>query len=72
MLSLVFAEKLLRGVRRIERPPGRIAAGAGVVATDDEVRAAEVLADDAMKQGLARPAHAHRQGQQRQLHSSGG
>ena len=37
-----------------------------MVAADDEVRDAVVLADDPVPHGLARPAHAHRQRQQRQ------
>jgi hypothetical protein len=37
-----------------------------VVATDDEVRAAVVLADDRVPHGLAGPAHPHRQVEQRQ------
>ncbi len=65
-LLLVLAQQLLGLVGTVERLAGGVVAGPGVVAADDEVGAAVVLADDGVQQRLARPAHAHRQRQQRQ------
>ena len=53
--------QLLRGEWLVET-----AARPGVVAADDEVRRAEVAADQRVPQRLARAGHAHRQRQQRQ------
>src|SRR5262245_44834987 len=49
--------QLIEDVMRIERTV--IVADAGVVAPDDEVGAAEVLANEGMKHGLARARIAH-------------
>ena len=65
-LFLVLLQQLLGIVRAVERLAARVLAGAGVVAADDQVRAAVVLADDRVPDRLARPAHPHRQRQQRQ------
>ena len=66
-LFLVLLHQLLGIVRTVERLAGRVLAGAGVVAADDEVRAAVVAADDRVPDRLARPAHPHRQRQQREV-----
>ncbi len=66
-LFRVFHHDLLRVVRPVERLASRVVAGARVIAADDEVRAAVVLADDRVPQRLARPGHAHREVQQAQL-----
>ncbi len=65
-LLLMLSEQLLSVVRPVEGLVGGIRAGPGVIAADDEVGAAVVLADDRVPQRLARPAHAHRQRQQAQ------
>ena len=67
---LVLLEEFLRLVRAVERLAVGILARAGVVAADNEVRAAVILADQRVPDGLARSAHAHRQRQQRELHRS--
>src|SRR5215210_4531960 len=54
LVGLEVAEDQLRVVRAV------VVADAGVVATDDEVRAAVVLAADRVPDGLARPRVAHR------------
>ena len=59
-------QQLLGVVRAVERLAVAVVARAGVVAADDEVRAAVVLADDGVPDGLARAAHAHRERQQRE------
>ena len=65
-LRLVLPEQVLCVVGPVERRAARVAARPGVIAADDEVRAAVVLADDGVPDRLARPAHPHREGQQRQ------
>ena len=65
-LFLVLLHELLRVVRAVERLAVAVVAGAGVIAADDEVRAAVVLADDRVPHGFARAAHAHRERQQAQ------
>ena len=62
----MLLHELLRVVRAVERLAVAVVAGTGVVAADDEVRAAVVLADDRVPHGLARAAHAHRERQQAQ------
>ena len=62
----MLRHQLLRVVRAVERLAGRVVAGAGVVAADDEVVGAVVAADDRVPQRLARAGHAHGQRQQRQ------
>src|SRR6185312_1561719 len=49
--------QLVEDVLRVEG--AIVAANAGVVASDDQVRAAEILADKSMKQCLARPGVTH-------------
>ena len=66
-LFFVLLHELLGVVRSVERLAVGVLAGAGVVAADDEVRAAVVLADDRVPDRFARAAHPHRQRQERQL-----
>ena len=66
-LFFVLLHELLSIVRAVERLAGVVLAGAGVVAADDEVRAAVVLADDRVPDRFARAAHPHRQRQQREV-----
>ena len=54
----------LRVVGPVERSV-RVRAGTGVVAAHDEMRAAVVLTDDRVPYGLSRPAHPHREREQR-------
>ncbi len=68
-LFLVLLHKLLGVVGAVKRLAAFVAAGTGVIAADDEVRAAMVLADDRVPDGFARTAHAHGQRQQRQVRS---
>ncbi len=65
-LALVLPHQLLRLVGTVIGPPGLVLAGAGVVATDDEVGAAVIAAHDGVEHRLARPRHAHRDRQQRE------
>ena len=65
-LVLVLLHQILRVIRTVERLAGRVLAGAGVVAPDDEVIGAVVAADDRVPDRLARSGHAHGQRQQRQ------
>lgn len=60
-LLVVLHDKVLCVIRTIEVLPLRVLARAGMVASDDEVRRAEVLADDSMPDRLAGPGHAHRE-----------
>ncbi len=60
------AHELLRFVGAIEGFALRVLAGAGMVPPDDEMRAAVVLADDGVPEGLARARHAHGKVQQRE------
>ncbi len=62
----VLVHELLGVVGAVERLAVRVVAGTGVVAADDEVRAAVVLADDGVPHGLAGAGHAHGQVQQRE------
>ena len=57
-------DQLLRIVGTVEVLALAILARAGVVAADDEVRTAVILADDGVPERLARAAHAHGQRQQ--------
>jgi hypothetical protein len=50
----VLCDELLRIVRTVERLAVGAVARAGVIAADDEVRTAVVLADDRVPQRLAR------------------
>ena len=63
---LVLGHQFLGIVGTVERLALGVVAGAGMIAADDEVRAAVVLADDGVPDGLARTGHAHGQVQQRQ------
>ncbi len=65
-LAGVRGDERLRGVRVVEWAPGCVVAGSGVVAADDEVRAAVVLPDDRVPERFARPRHAHRERQERE------
>ena len=65
-LFFVLLEELLGIVRAVERLAALVLAGAGVVAADDEVRAAVVLADDGVPDRFARAAHSHREREQRE------
>ena len=62
----MLLQELLGIVRAVERLAALVLAGAGVVAADDEVRAAVVLADDRVPDGFARAAHSHRERQERE------
>ena len=62
-LVLVLREQLLGGVGAVEGLAGAVVAGAGMVAADDQVGAAVVLADDRVPERLARAGHAHGQRQ---------
>ena len=70
-LVLVLAHRLLRGVGRVERLAGRVLARPGVVAADDEMRAAVVAADDRVQEHFARAGHPHRQREQTEHHGPG-
>ena len=63
-LFFVFAHRLLGRVRGVKGLAGRVFAGPGVVAADDEIGAAVVAPDDRVQQDLAGAGHAHGQGQQ--------
>ena len=65
-LFFVLLDELLGIVRAVERLAALVLAGAGVVAADDEVRAAVVLADDGVPDGFARAAHSHREREERE------
>ena len=65
-LGLELLHEPLRVVRTIERLAVASRPGASVIAANDEVRAAIVLADDRVPDGLARSAHSHRERQQAQ------
>lgn len=65
-LLLVLLDQVLRVVGAVVVLAVLVLAGAGVVAADNEVRRAVVLADDGVPKGLAGTAHAHGQGQQGQ------
>ena len=63
---LVLPHDLLRVVWAVERLAVRVVPGARVVAPDDEVRAAVVLANDRVPDGLARSAHPHGEVEERE------
>ena len=63
-LVLMLAEQVLRVVGAVEILAGGVLAGAGVVAADDEMGAAVVLADQPVPDRLARAGHAHGKVQQ--------
>ena len=62
----MLREQLLGGVGAVERLARAVVAGAGMVAADDQVGAAVVLADDRVPDRLARAGHAHGERQQAQ------
>ena len=62
----VLLDGVLGVVRAVEVFAGAVLAGAGVVAADDEVRGAVVLADDGVPDRLPRSTHAHGQREQTQ------
>ena len=62
----MLLQEILRVVRAVERFARAVLARTRVVAADDEVRAAVVLANDCVPERLARSAHAHRERQQRE------
>ena len=63
----MFGEQLLRVVRPVKRIAVFVVARTGVIATDDKMRAAVVLANDGVPQRFARTTHAHGKVQQAQL-----
>ncbi|KFY70136.1 hypothetical protein V498_10389 [Pseudogymnoascus sp. VKM F-4517 (FW-2822)] len=65
-LLAVLLHGVLRIVGTVELNARAVLAGAGVVAADDEVRRAMVLADDGVPDGLAGTAHAHGEGEETQ------
>ena len=65
-LGLEPAQHVLGVIRAVEVLAVAVLAGRGVVAADDEVAAAEVLADDGVPHRLARAGHAHGERQQAQ------
>ncbi len=65
-LRLHLLQQRLGVIRPVERLACPVAAGPGVVAPDDEMGAAEVLADDRVPDRLARPGHAHGERQEAQ------
>ena len=65
--GFVLLESFLRLVGAVERLAVGILAGTGMVAADDEVGAAVILADERVPDRFARAAHAHCQRQQREL-----
>ncbi len=69
-VRLVLLENLLSLIGAVERLSVGIFARAGMIAAHNEVRAAVVLANQCVPDRLARPSHAHRQGQQGKLHGS--
>ena len=66
-LRFVFGEELLCFVGSVEGFAVGILARAGVVAPDDEVGAAVVLANEGVPDGFARSTHAHGKGDQGEL-----
>ena len=58
-LILVLAEQVLCIIGAVEIFACGVLAGAGVVAANDEMGAAVVLADQAVPERLARACHAH-------------
>ena len=66
----MLTEQILRIVRTVKILTLGVLAGASVIAADDEMRAAVVLADQPMPHGLARPGHAH--GKVQKAHCRGG
>ena len=64
-LFLMLAHQILGIIGAIEVFACRVLTRSGVVATDDEMGAAVVLADKRVPNGLARPGHAHRKVQKR-------
>jgi hypothetical protein len=65
--TMVTLEDFLRFVGAVERLAVGVFARSGVVAANDEVRAAIVLADQRVPDRFTRAAHAHGQRQQRKL-----
>ena len=57
----MFLEEVLGIVRPVEVLTVRVFARPGMIAPDDNVRTAVVLANDRVPQGFAGTAHAHRQ-----------
>ena len=69
-ISFVLLEQLLCFVRPIEWLAVGIIAWPGVVAADDQVRAAMVFTDQSVPDRFARSAHPHRQRKHGKLHGS--
>ena len=65
-LFFVLLHELLSVVRAVERLAGLVLAGAGVIAANDEMRAAVILANDRVPDGFAWAAHPHGQRQERE------
>ncbi len=66
----MLLEKLLRVVGSVKGLAIFVLAGTGVVAADNEVRAAVILANQSVPNRLTRPAQTHGQGQHRELHGA--
>ena len=65
-LRLMLRDQFLRVIGTVERLAVAVVARAGMVAADDEMRAAEIAPDERMPQRLARTRHAHGERQQAQ------
>ena len=68
--ALVFLEEFLRIVGAVEVLTVGIFSRTGMVAADDEVGAAVILANQAVPDGFARSAHAHGERQHGELHGA--
>ena len=68
----MLPEELLGIVRAIEGLTVGVVARSSMITADDEMRAAVVLADDAVPDRLARSTHAHGKGKHGELHGSVG
>lgn len=64
---MVFCHQVLCIVRAVKVLPIRVLARPRMVAPDDEVRRAEVLADDRVPDRLTGARHAHREWKQREV-----
>ena len=69
-VGLVLLEEFLGFVGAVERLAVGVFARTGVIAAHDEVGATVILANQCVPDGLARPAHAHGQRQQRKFDRS--
>ena len=60
----ILGEHFLGFIGAVEGLAGAVDTRTSMVAADDEMRGAMIAADDGVPDGLTRPTHAHRQGQQ--------